>query len=115
MYYPANRVTSAFALPDTVRSYMLNHHPAYVAVVDQGGLGQFYDLEGTTWQNPPILDNPSQTITMGGRPFQLFFEGSKLNIVAWHDGPAVYWLTNTLQDILSNKQMLAIAAAAKPA
>jgi LCP family protein required for cell wall assembly len=115
MYYPTNRVTSAVALPDTVRSYMLNHHPAYVAVVDQGGLGQFYDLQGTTWQNPPILNNPSQTITMGGRPFQLFFEGSKLNVVAWHDGPAVYWLTNTLQDILSNKQMLAIAAAAKPA
>jgi len=26
----------------------------------------------------------------------------------------VYWLTNTLQDILTNKQMLAIAAAAHP-
>jgi LCP family protein required for cell wall assembly len=114
MYYPSGRVTTAGALPDTVRSYMLHGHPAYVTVVDQGGLGQFYDLEGTTWQDAPILSNPSQTLTVRGRKLQLYFEGSHLRLVAWHDGPGVYWLINTLQDILTNKQMLAIAAAAKP-
>jgi len=35
-------------------------------------------------------------------------------VIAWHDGRAVYWLTNTLQNILTNRQMLAIAAAARP-
>ncbi len=114
MYYPVSRVTAAYALPDGMRSYMLDGHQAYVAVVDQGGLGQFYDLEGTTWQNPPILNNPNQTVTVGGRAMQLYFEGSRIRLIAWHDGAGVYWLTNTLQDILTNKQMLAIAAAAKP-
>ena len=45
---------------------------------------------------------------------QLYFEGQRLRLVAWHDGPAVYWLINTLQNILTNRQMLAIAAAAQP-
>ena len=52
----------------------------------QGGLGQYYDLEGTTWQTPPILNNPSQTIRLGGRTVQLYFEGRRLRVVAWHAG-----------------------------
>jgi LCP family protein required for cell wall assembly len=114
MYYPTSRVTASFSPPDMVRPYMLNGHVAYVVVVAQGGLGQYYDLEGTTWQNPPILNNPSQTIQLGGRAAQVYFEGQRIRLIAWHDGGAVYWLVNTLQNILTNKQMLAIAAAAKP-
>jgi polyisoprenyl-teichoic acid--peptidoglycan teichoic acid transferase len=114
VYYPVNRVTSAFAPPDLLRRYMLNGHRSYVVVVAQGGLGQYYDLEGTTWTTPPILRNPNQTIQLGGRQMQLYFEGQRLRVVAWHDGRAVYWVINTLQNILTNRQMLAIAAAAHP-
>ena len=114
LYYPVNRVTALGALPDTIRPYRLQGHVAYVVVVSQGSLGQYYNLEGTTWQGAPILRNPSQTITLGGRRMQLYFEGQRLRLISWHDGPAVYWLTNTLQNILTNRQMLAIAAAAKP-
>jgi hypothetical protein len=35
-------------------------------------------------------------------------------LISWRDGAAIYWLTNTLQDVLTNKQMLAIAGAARP-
>jgi LCP family protein required for cell wall assembly len=114
LYYPVSRVTSAFAQPDMLRPYRLHGHDAYVVVVDQGGLGQFYDLEGTSWKTPPILSNPNQTITVGGRRLQLYFEGQRLRVVAWHDGAGVYWLSNTLQNILTNRQMLAIASAAAP-
>jgi LCP family protein required for cell wall assembly len=114
LYYPVNEVTSPFATPDMVRTYRLHQNTAYVVVVAQGGLGQYYDLEGTTWRQAPILNNPNQTVTLGGRTMQLYFEGQRLRVVAWHDGPAVYWLTNTLQNILTNRQMLAIAAAAQP-
>jgi LCP family protein required for cell wall assembly len=114
LYYPVSRVTSAFAQPDMIRPYRLHGHDAYVVVIDQGGLGQFYDLEGTTWKTPPILAHPNQTITLGGRRLQLYFEGQRLRVVAWHDGAGVYWLTNTLQNILTNRQMLAIATAAVP-
>jgi LCP family protein required for cell wall assembly len=114
VYYPVNRVTAAGALPDYSRSYRLDGHPAYVVVVAQGGLGQYYDLEGTTWSDPPILRNPNQTVTVKGRQLQLYFEGQHLRVVSWRDGNAYYWIVNTLQDILSNRQMLAIASAAQP-
>jgi LCP family protein required for cell wall assembly len=114
VYYPVGRVTGAASAPDEIRPYLLHGNYAYVVVVDQGGLGQYYDLEGTTWTRPPILNNPNQTIALGGRRFRLYFEGQRLRIVAWQDGRGVYWLTNTLQNILTNRQMLAIARAARP-
>ncbi len=114
LYYPVNRITTVPADPDLLRSYRLHGNDAYVAVVAQGDLGQFYDLEGTTWQNPPILSSPNQTIHLGGRTMRLYFEGQRLRMIAWRDGAAVYWLTNTLQDTLTNRQMLATAAAAQP-
>lgn len=114
VYYPVRRVTSAFAPVDSVRSYGLHGHPAYVVAVAQGQLGQYYDLEGTTWTAAPILANPNQTIELGGRKLLLYFEGAHLRLVAWHQGRAVYWVVNTLQDILTNRQMLAIATAARP-
>jgi LCP family protein required for cell wall assembly len=114
VYFPARRVTTAAAPPDDMRSYFLpdrmhHEHYAYVDVIAEGLLGQYYDLEGTDWTNPPMLANPNQTITLGGRKFELFFEGQRLRIVAWRKGPAVYWVINTLQNILTNHQMLAIA------
>jgi LCP family protein required for cell wall assembly len=113
VYYPVKRVTTAGAPLDETRFYKLNGHPAYVVVVAEGGLGQYYDLEGTTWKDAPILRSPDQTVRVAGRTMQLYFEGQRLRMVVWHDGPAVYWLVNTLSNVLSNRQMLAIAGAAK--
>lgn len=114
VYFPLRRVTTAAAPPDDIRSYFLpdrmhHEHYAYVDSVAEGEIGQYYDLEGTDWTNPPILQNPNQTIDLGGQKFELFFEGQRLRIVAWRRGQAVYWLINTLQNILTNRQMLAIA------
>ena len=114
LYYPVRQVTAAGADPDAVRSYALHGGHAYVVVVAQGELGQYYNLQGTDWTNPPILNNPNQTIQLGARTVQLYFEGHRLRMVAWHDGRGVYWLINTLQNILTNREMLAIAAAARP-
>jgi polyisoprenyl-teichoic acid--peptidoglycan teichoic acid transferase len=114
MYYPVSRVSSAFSPPDMVRPYKIHGHISYVVVVAQGDLGQYYDLQGTTWRSPPILNNPSQTTTLGGRRVQVYFEGQRIRLIAWHDVGGVYWVVNTLQNILTNKQILAIAAAARP-
>jgi LCP family protein required for cell wall assembly len=114
VYFPVRRVTTAAAPADDVRSYFLpdrgrHEHYAYVDVVGEGQIGQYYDLEGTDWLHPPVLDNPNQTVVLGGRKYKLFFEGQRLRVVAWRHGAAVYWLTNTLQNLLTNHQMLAIA------
>ncbi len=88
-----------------------NHHRyrAYRIVASAGDIGQYYGVEGTTWMAPPLLDNPSETRTLNGRPFELFFDGRRLRLVAYRSKHAVYWVSNTLLETLSNRQMLAIA------
>ena len=46
---------------------------------------------------------------MRGRTYKLFYDGSRLRLVAWSTPRAVYWVSNTLSKTLTNKQMLAIA------
>jgi hypothetical protein len=73
-------------------------------------LGQYYGVQGTTWKNPPLLDSPSGTRTVGGRRLLLYANGGSLTTVAWHTGRAVYWISNTLTTDISNQQMIGIAA-----
>jgi len=47
-----------------------------------------------------------------GRKYDLFYDGGKLRLVAWRSGKASYWVSNTLSESLSNKQMLGIATLA---
>jgi polyisoprenyl-teichoic acid--peptidoglycan teichoic acid transferase len=46
---------------------------------------------------------------MGGRTYRLYFDGTRLRLVAWQTGRAVYWISNTLLQSLTNKQMLGLA------
>jgi hypothetical protein len=89
-----------------------SHHRRYRAyriVISAGLNGQYYGVQGTNWKSPPILDDPSSTVTMRGRKYQLFYDGSRLRLVAWRTPRAVYWVSNSLSETLSNKQMIAIA------
>jgi len=72
--------------------------------------GEYYGVQGTTWLNPPILNDPTQTRTVSGKQLLEYFNGHKLSLVAWKTPQAVYWISNTLTDSLSNSQMVGIAA-----
>ena len=52
---------------------------------------------------------PDDHIQMRGRKYDLFYDGQKLRIVSWRSGKASYWVSNTLGESLTNKQMLGIA------
>jgi hypothetical protein len=85
-------------------------HPAYRITLELNpNLGQYYAVQGTTWTDPPILRGKSQTRTVGGKQLVEYFNGHKLRLVAWRAPGAVYWISNTLTDDLTNQQMLAIA------
>jgi LCP family protein required for cell wall assembly len=84
-------------------------HRAYRMVVEAPGIGEYYGIQGTDWMDPPIIANPSETRTVGGRRLLLFRDGSRLRMVAWKTDNAVYWVTNTLLRSLTNRQMLGIA------
>jgi LCP family protein required for cell wall assembly len=90
-----------------------NKQPAYkmvVALNSDTEAGEYYGVEGTTWSDPPILDKPTDTITIGDRDYDLFYDGDRLRIVAFHDDEGnSYWVSNTLLQTLSEDQMLAIA------
>jgi LCP family protein required for cell wall assembly len=87
--------------------------PAYkmvVALNSDTAAGEYYGVEGTTWTDPPILDKPSETRTIDGRDYDLYFDGDRLRIVAFHDSEGnSYWVNNTLLQSLDEDQMLAIA------
>lgn len=100
--YPATR---AYTLRDRAK----NRYDAYRMVLFTGVAGQYYGVQGTSWKAPPILDSPTETMRMRGRSYELFYDGTRLRLVAWRTPNGVYWVSNTLSKTLTNRQMLAIA------
>ena len=101
----------------TTRVYSLRDelgkvHRAYRMTVRLGDAGfpEPYGIQGTTWRSPPILDDPSETITRNGRKLQVYYDGRDVRLVAWKTPKAVYWVSNTLRRRLTNAQMIGIAA-----
>src|SRR5271155_3312698 len=112
--YPRARDAFADAEPDTLRLYNIHDqhgrpHPTYVIVIDRGGLGEFYDVQGSTWTDPPLLSDPSQTVQIGSRTYDLYYAGEEIRTIAWHEAKAEYWIQNTLTNTVQPREMLAIA------
>jgi polyisoprenyl-teichoic acid--peptidoglycan teichoic acid transferase len=106
-------------VPPALRSYLIHApggsaYPGYVAVFYGGSLGQYYDVQGTTWTTAPQFDSPDQTVRVGGRKYLLYYEGSNLKMVAWYEHGAVYWVRNSLADSIQNGELLAIAEQTAP-
>lgn len=72
--------------------------------------GKYYGVMETNWLNPPILSEPSETRRVRGRKLLLYFDRSKLRLVALRTKRAVYWVSNTLENNLSEREMMKIAA-----
>jgi LCP family protein required for cell wall assembly len=119
VYYPAlltagGRYMSPLA-GEYPRAYRLRGtdgkvYEAYRLVVSSGEDGNYYGVQGTTWTDPPILRNPSaDRRTVNGKQLLLFYDGTRLRLVGWRAHGAAYWVSNTLQEQLTNDQMLAIA------
>jgi LCP family protein required for cell wall assembly len=86
-------------------------YPAYVmTLVANATLGEYYDVEGTTWKHPPILRSPSKTQVYNGLKLYEYYNGGKLSLVAVHIGPAAYWISNTLTDSIPASRMIGMAA-----
>nr|MBA2439042.1 LCP family protein [Thermoleophilaceae bacterium] len=113
VYYPTVRLRgSLFAGPP--RAYRIEaldgkRHKSYRMVIRRGLIGEYYGIQGTTWQDPPILESASEERTIGRRTFELHYDGDRLRIVAWRTRKAVYWVSNTLLQSLTERQMLGIA------
>ena len=83
VYYPTLMSATGSYRVDDSRAYDIvdranKRHRAYRIVAYDGRIGQYYGIQGTDWRSPPILDNPSSSVTSGGRTFKLFYDGSRL-------------------------------------
>ena len=108
------RLTPGAGFVGQPRTYLIadpggRRHRAYRMVIRRGPVGEFYGVQGTTWKDPPILREPSETRRLGGRTYELHFDGDRLRLVAWRSRNAAYWVSNTLLQTLSERQMLALA------
>jgi hypothetical protein len=113
-YYPTLRVSGSAYAGDAPRIYTIRDekgkkHKAYRLVLAKGIAGEYYGVEGMSWKDPPLLDNPDQIKVVDGRRMQIYHDGKRIRIVAWRAKKAVYWVSNTLTESLSNDQMLGIA------
>jgi hypothetical protein len=43
-----------------------------------------------------------------GRKLLLFYDGHHLRMIGWRTRHAAYWVTNTLDEAISNQRLLAI-------
>jgi len=121
LYFPSLRREGAvfdggLASEPTTRTYSVRDergrlHRAYRLTVRIGvsGFREYYGIQGTTWREPPVLDDPTETRTVNKRKLSLFYDGRRLRLVSWRTDRSVYWISNTLLRKLTNRQMLAIA------
>ena len=117
VYYPTKRTRGGgFAGPPSVYNIITRdkrRFPAYRMVMKKGFIGEYYGLQGTTWMDPPILADPSRKRRIRGRTFEIHHDGDRVRLVAWREKKAVYWISNTLLQTLSEQQMLSIAASTR--
>ncbi len=112
--YPRVRDSFAGAEADELRLYQIHDlhghlHPIYCVVIDRGQVGQYYDVQGTTWTDPPMLSQPGRTVHLGSRTYELFYVGEQVKTIAWREDGAVYWIENTLTNNVSPHVMLDMA------
>jgi polyisoprenyl-teichoic acid--peptidoglycan teichoic acid transferase len=91
-------------------------HAAYRMVAEYGPEyeTQYFGVQGIKgWSDPPILDNPSETRTIHGREYDIYVDGDRVSMIAWHRGDNTYWISNSLLQSLTNDQMLGMARSAK--
>jgi len=92
-----------------------SRHAAYrmVVVAELPDGPHYFGVQGIRgWDDPPILKNPSLTKTINGRDYDIYVDGDRVKLVAWHRGENSYWISNDLLQSLTNDQMMGMARSA---
>jgi LCP family protein required for cell wall assembly len=97
-----------------VRLYAIKKGEKAVRLVYRTGATEYWGIEETSWDGAPVLSDRNFHRAIGGRVFDLYFNGPHLHMAVLRANGATYWVVNTLLDSLSNETMLAIAKGLKP-
>jgi LCP family protein required for cell wall assembly len=112
-----HKIAEGSALSDSegVRGFKPIGHQHEVALTfNVTGTFKYWQVEESTWNSAPILQNPSYTKVIRGRKFAIYTTGGAVQMVALRTPRATYWVVNTILNELSNKTMLAIAESFRP-
>jgi LCP family protein required for cell wall assembly len=109
---------SSPASQGTPRAYSIkdaggHRHRAYRFTFATGEPGEYYGLSGMTWSDPPMLNEATGTVKVRGKPAIVATSGGKVLWIAWRRGRSLHWVSNTLTQTLSSKEMVALAEAAR--
>jgi hypothetical protein len=75
---------------------------------------EYWQIEESTWQSAPILQNPSFSFVKRGQRYNVYTSGGAVQRIALVGPHATYWVSNTILNELSNSTMLAIAESLRP-
>jgi LCP family protein required for cell wall assembly len=75
---------------------------------------QYWGVQMTDWDDAPVLAGRNFVRRLGGRRYELYYNGPRLHMVVLRTDGATYWVVNSLLDRLSNETMIAIAKGLRP-
>ena len=106
---------SVLSSDEGVRGFkpLKNQHEVALTFNVSGG-DEYWQIEESTWNTAPILQNPTGSIPYRGGKLLLYSTGGALQMVALRTPQATYWVSNTILNQLSNSTMIAIAKSLRP-
>jgi LCP family protein required for cell wall assembly len=78
------------------------------------GSNDYWGVQESNWADAPVLASSNFHRSIGGRTYDLYYNGPHLHMVVLNRKGANYWVVNSLLDRLSNETMLAIAKGLRP-
>jgi LCP family protein required for cell wall assembly len=100
-----------------VRVYRIDpdkEHKAVRLTYRIGGGNEYWGVQMTDWDDAPVLNGRNFVRKIGGRRYELYYNGPRLHMVVLRTDGASYWVVNTLLDRLSNETMIAIGKSLRP-
>jgi LCP family protein required for cell wall assembly len=86
-------------------------HLGYRIDFATGGTGSYYGIEGLNWTDPPLFAHADR-LRVAGVNYLYVNTGGKVQDVGWIAHGALYWISNTIFQDLTNDQMFALAESA---
>jgi LCP family protein required for cell wall assembly len=112
-----HKIAEGSVLSDTggVRGFkpLKNQHEVALTF-NVAGTYKYWQIEESTWNSAPILQNPSFTLIHRGQKYLVYTVGGAIQMVALRTPRATYWVSNTILNELSNSTMIAIAESLRP-
>ncbi len=100
-----------------VRVYPIDpdkEHNAVRLTYRMGNRNEYWGVQMTDWEDAPVLAGRNFVRKIGGRRYELYYNGPHLHMVVLRTDGASYWVVNSLLDRLSNETMIAIAKSLQP-